>query len=92
MAKSLNYRRAYITSEFTGPVPKEFDMATVLHLRQVMQQQLDAMSKRLNEQLFGNWVAALWFGEDGKEYFNWNDLPDKELLRARLTGKYKLGE
>jgi hypothetical protein len=32
----------------------------------------------------------LWTAKDGTEYFNWNDVPDIELLKARLTGHYKL--
>jgi hypothetical protein len=64
------------------------DLANILKDR--VQQDVERFTRRLNEQIFGNWT--LWVGVDGKEYFNWSDLPDKELLRARLTGKYKLGE
>ena len=35
-------------------------------------------------------VGPVWVSEDGKKYFNWNDLPDSELLKARLTGKYTI--
>jgi hypothetical protein len=90
MAKGLNYSKVYITTKFTAPATKELDTQKLAYLQRFIEQSMKAMNKRLNEQMFGNW--PLWIGLDGKEYFNWSDLPDKELLRARLTGKYKLGE
>jgi hypothetical protein len=86
VSASISGTRTSDNEPFRGISVSTLNTDEIVHvMREVIRRDFDHMSKRLNEMIVGNWV--LWIGRDGKEYYNWNDLPDDELLKARLTGK-----
>lgn len=63
------------------------DQELIRIMEKSIQQNMALFQSRLNQQIFGDGFRKVWTGKDGTEYFDWQDLPDDELLAARLTGK-----
>lgn len=56
-----------------------------LNTKAVAESLMDRIRKDVEEMF-----KPLWIGADGTEYRSWEDLPNNELLKARLAGVYEI--